>query len=172
MDVAFYIAGAVAVVSTAMVITRLNAVHALLYLIVSLLSVALVFFTLGAPLVAALEVIIYAGAIMVLFVFVMMMLNLGPQTVEQERQWFSPKAWAGPAILVAILLAELVYVLAQVGKASTGAGSVSPKEVGIVLFGPYLLGVELASMVLLAGLVGAYHLGRRDRPEEHDRGGE
>ena len=62
-----------------------NAVHALLYLIVSLLAVAVVFLALGAPFVAALEVIIYAGAIMVLFVFVMMMLNLGPRTVEQER---------------------------------------------------------------------------------------
>ena len=101
MNVAFYVAAAVAVTSTAMVITRLNAVHALLYLIVSLLSVALVFFTLGAPFVAALEVIIYAGAIMVLFVFVMMMMNLGPQAIGQERQWSSPKAWGGPGILVA-----------------------------------------------------------------------
>jgi NADH-quinone oxidoreductase subunit J len=166
MNAAFYIAGAIAVVSTAMVITRLNAVHALLYLIVSLLSVALVFFTLGAPFVAALEVIIYAGAIMVLFVFVMMMLNLGPQTVERERQWFRPKVWAGPAALVAILLGELAYLLAQAGEQAAGSGSVGPKEVGIALFGPYLLGVELASMVLLAGLVGAYHLGRRHKLEE------
>ena len=171
MNVAFYLAAAVAVASTATVITRLNAVHALLYLIVSLLSVALVFFTLGAPFVAALEVIIYAGAIMVLFVFVMMMLNLGPQTTEQERQWLSPKAWSGPTILVAVLLAELVYVLAQAGGQLTAAGSVSPKEVGIALFGPYVLGLELASMVLLAGLGGAYHLGRRDGPEEQRKGG-
>jgi NADH-quinone oxidoreductase subunit J len=171
MNAAFYIAAAIAVASTAIVITRLNAVHALLYLIVSLLSVALVFFMLGAPFVAALEVIIYAGAIMVLFVFVMMMLNQGPQAIEQERQWLNPKAWSGPAILVAILLAELVYVLAQGGGQVTGAKSVDPAEVGIALFGPYLLGVELASMVLLAGLVGAYHLGRRDRPEQEKRGG-
>ena len=169
MNVVFYLAAAVAVASTAIVITRLNAVHALLYLIVSLLSVALVFFTLGAPFVAALEVIIYAGAIMVLFVFVMMMLNLGPQTTEHERQWLGPKAWSGPTILVAILLAELVYVMTQAGGPPTGAGSVSPQEVGIALFGPYVLGVELASMVLLAGLVGAYHLGRRDGPEEQKK---
>jgi NADH-quinone oxidoreductase subunit J len=171
MNLAFYIAAAVAVASTAMVITRLNAVHALLYLIVSLLSVALVFFTLGAPFVAALEVVVYAGAIMVLFVFVMMMLNQGPPAIEQERQWFSPKAWRGPAILVAILLAELVVVLVQVRGQPAGTVMVGPKEVGIALFGPYLLGVELASMVLLAGLVGAYHLGRRDLPEEQQRGG-
>ena len=77
MEVAFYIAAIVAIVSTVLTITRLNAVHALLYLIVSLLAVAVVFYALGAPFVAALEVIIYAGAIMVLFVFVVMMLNLG-----------------------------------------------------------------------------------------------
>jgi len=76
MEFAFYIAAAVAVISTVMAITRLVAVHALLYLIVSLLAVAVVFYTMGAPLVAALEVIIYAGAIVVLFVFVVMMLNV------------------------------------------------------------------------------------------------
>ena len=89
MEVAFYVAAAVAVVSTVLAITRLMAVHALLYLIVSLLAVAVVFYTMGAPLVAALEVIIYAGAIVVLFVFVVMMLNLGAQAREPERQWLA-----------------------------------------------------------------------------------
>ena len=70
MNLLFYLSALVAVISTFMVVTRKSAVHALLYLIVSLLAVALIFFSLGAPFVAALEVIIYAGAIMVLFVFV------------------------------------------------------------------------------------------------------
>ena len=87
MEVAFYITAIVAIVSTVLTITRLNAVHALLYLIVSLLAVAVVFYTMGAPLVAALEVIIYAGAIMVLFVFVVMMLNLGKRAAIIEGQW-------------------------------------------------------------------------------------
>ena len=60
-----------------------------------------------------------------------------------------------------ILLAEMVYVFARTGGRLAGTAEVSPKEVGIELFGPYILGVELASMLLLAGLVGAYHLGRR-----------
>src|SRR5574341_2112047 len=98
MDLLFYISASIAIISTILVITRLNAVHALLYLIVSLLAVAIVFYTLGAPFVAALEVIIYAGAIMVLFIFVMMMLNLGPRAVAQEREWLRPGAWAGPAV--------------------------------------------------------------------------
>ncbi len=96
MNTVFYISAAVAIFSTLMVITRLNAVHALLYLIVSFFSVALIFLVLGAAFVAALEIIIYAGAIMVLFVFVIMMLNLGPRAQEQESQWLKPKMWIGP----------------------------------------------------------------------------
>jgi NADH-quinone oxidoreductase subunit J len=170
MTVTFYSAAVVAVLSTVLAITRLNAVHALLYLIVSLLSVAVVFFTLGAPFVAALEVIIYAGAIMVLFVFVVMMLNLGPHTTEQERHWMSIETWWGPAILSALLVAELVYAVVGTGQV-TPTSVISPKQVGMSLFGPYLLGVELASMLLLAGLVGANHLGR-ETGERSDRGGE
>jgi NADH-quinone oxidoreductase subunit J len=165
MDVVFYLSALVAIISTLLVITRLNAVHALLYLIVSLLAVALIFFSLGAPFVAALEVIIYAGAIMVLFVFVIMMLNLGRQAIEQESHWLSPTAWIGPGILAVILLGELIFIFTQGGSQLSASSSVEPKQVGLALFGPYLLGVELASMLLLAGLVGAYHLGRRGPPE-------
>jgi len=166
MTVVFYLAAAVAIASTVMVITRLHAVHALLYLIVSFLSLSLVFYALGAPFVAALEVIIYAGAILVLFVFVVMMLNLGTAAADQERQWLSPRMWVGPVILALILAGELFYILAQPGGQPALGGMVGPKQVGIVLFGPYLIGVELAAMLLLAGMVGAYHLGQRHRAVE------
>jgi NADH-quinone oxidoreductase subunit J len=162
MNVLFYIAASIAVISTLMVIIQLNPVHALLYLIVSLLSVALIFLLLGAQFAAALEVIIYAGAIMVLFVFVVMMLNLGPRTRGEERRWLTARMWPGPLLLCAALLAELVYVLAGGGQ-PVGMREVGPKEVGLALYGPYLLGVELASLLLLSGLIGAYHLGRRDQ---------
>src|SRR5574338_771379 len=99
IDILFYIAAAVSVVATLRVITHLHAVHALLYLVISLLSVALIFYLLGAPFAAALEIIIYAGAIMVLFIFVVMLLNQGPLTVEQERRWLSPGIWKGPSLL-------------------------------------------------------------------------
>ena len=162
MEATFYLSAAVAVAATLMVVTRASAVHALLYLIVSLLAVAVVFFVLGAPFVAALEVIIYAGAVMVLFVFVMMMLNLGTSAAVKEREWLSPGMWVGPAVLSALLLAELIYILVWnvPGSATiSGRAAVESREVGITLFGPYLLGVELASLLLLAGLVGACHLG-------------
>lgn len=157
----FYLAALVAVISTAMVITRINAVHALLFLIVSLLAVGMVFYLLGAHFAAVLEVIVYAGAIMVLFVFVIMMLNLGQRTVEQERAWLQPSMWLAPSVLSAILLVELIVVM-RGDHSISGATLVGAREVGVLLYGPYLLAVELASMLLLAGLVGAYHLGRAD----------
>ncbi|NIP41197.1 MAG: NADH-quinone oxidoreductase subunit J [candidate division Zixibacteria bacterium] len=162
MAIIFYISAAVAIISTIMVITRMNAVHALLYLIVSLLSVAVIFFTLGAPFIGALEVIIYAGAIMVLFVFVMMMLNMGKQAAEQERNWVNPRMYVGPAILAAILGVELIYMLTSGSNRAAGFEMIGPKAVGISLYSSYLIGLELAGMLLLAGLVGAFHLGRKD----------
>jgi NADH-quinone oxidoreductase subunit J len=155
----FYITSAVAVFATAMMITRLNAVHALLYLILSLLAVGVIFFLLGAHFAAVLEVIIYAGAIMVLFVFVIMMLNQGQKTIEQERAWLQPGIWIGPSLLALILFVELLLIVVLGGNAETGH-VVDSKQVGIALYGPYLLAVELASLLLLAGLVGAYHLGK------------
>ena len=155
----FYITSAVAVFATGMMITRLNAVHALLYLILSLLAVGVIFFLLGAHFAAVLEVIIYAGAIMVLFVFVIMMLNQGQKTIEQERAWLQPGIWIGPSLLALILFVELLLIVVLGGNAETGH-VVDSKQVGIALYGPYLLAVELASLLLLAGLVGAYHLGK------------
>ncbi len=166
--VIFYLAAALAVFSTVMVITRSKAVHALLYLVVSLLSLALVLFVLGAPFVAALEVIIYAGAIMVLFLFAVMLLNLGPEAERQEKEWLRWKAWAGPTIVSLALMVELVYVLSRGGMAAATAVTLSPRQVGVALFGPYLLGVELASMLLLAGLVAAHHLTREDVSGDED----
>jgi NADH-quinone oxidoreductase subunit J len=160
MNPMFYIAAAVAILSTVMVITRSNPVHALLYLIVSMLSMALVFDLLGAPFAAALEVIVYAGAIMVLFVFVVMMLNLGPSSMARERQWLKPRMWRGPSLLAAVLLAEIVYMAMAGASPDVSVVVIGPEAVGTRLFGPYLVGVELATMLLLAGLVGACHLGR------------
>jgi NADH-quinone oxidoreductase subunit J len=175
MTAAFYIAAAVAIVATIVALTRLNAVHALLYLVTSLLAVAVVFYVLGAPFVAALEVIVYAGAIMVLFIFVVMLLNLGKRAEQMERSLLSPGIWIGPGVLAAVLIAELADLLAHGRLPGVEPAMVSPKQVGIALFGPYLIGVELASILLLGGLIGAYHLGWRrseeikSKPEEIQR---
>jgi len=167
MEVAFYIAGIVAVIATLLAITRRNPVHALLYLVVSLLAVALVFYVIGAPFIAALEVIIYAGAIVVLFLFVVMILgNVVVRPAELDRHLQRPLTYVGPAVLGLVLLGEFIYMLVRGAPGQTGPVAISPQELGEALFGPYLIGVELAALLLLAGLVGAYYLGRPKQPGE------
>lgn len=157
----FYISAAIAIVATLLTITCRSTVHALLYLVISLLAVAVMFFLLGAPFVAALEVIIYAGAIMVLFIFVVMLLNLDGQHATGEGLLAAPSTWAGPAALAAILVAEVVILMGFGMRGPLSGVSVDPKPVALALYRPYLIGVELASFLLMAGVVGAYHLGAR-----------
>lgn len=160
MILVFYIAGAVAVIATVAVILQTNIVHALIYLILSLLAVAVCFYVLGAPFAAVLEAIVYAGAIMVLFLFVIMMLNMGQQSLDQERSWMGPKVWVVPSLLASVLLAQLLTVLSQYDQ-ELALTRVDVMQVSALLFGPYVLAVELASILLLAGLVSAYHLAKK-----------
>jgi len=155
----FYIAAVVALLTTALAITRTNPVHALLYFVLSLLAMGVIFFTLGAPFAAALEVIVYAGAIMVLFLFVIMMLSLDRAAAAREKTWIARPVWVIPIILVAsfgVLLARLFHGAPGMSRV------VSPQAVGVRLFTGDLAAVELASMLLLAGLIGAFHLGRKN----------
>jgi NADH-quinone oxidoreductase subunit J len=170
MTTLFYLASAIAVFATARVITHKDPMHALLYFVVSLVSLAVVLFTLGAQVIAPLMVMIYAGAIIVLFVFVIMILNLGPKASEQESRFLSPGIWVGPSILCGILLVQLIVVLVRGDGHVTGGAEISKEQVSVSLFNVYFLGVELASMLLLAALVGAYHLGKRELPGESEGG--
>lgn len=167
MSIIFYIASIIAIIATVMVITRKNTFHALLYLVVSLLSVAVIFFIIGAPFAAALEVIVYAGAIMVLIVFAIMMLNLGKASEKYEKARFNINTWIGPGILCLILLAEIIYVIYSVDFAENTLTVVGPQQVGVSLFGPYMLGVELTAMLLMSGIIGAYHIGNEKQKEHH-----
>jgi len=163
MTALFYIAAVVAVIATLLTVTQRNLVHALLYLVVSLFAVAVVFYTLGAPFVAALEVIVYAGAIMMLFLFAVMLLNVSADSPPRVPR----RAWLGPVILAAVLLVEVIYGLVLAGPPLAG-GEIGPVAVGEALYGPYVLGVELASMLLLAALIGARHVAARDGDHAHE----
>ena len=165
--ITFYISSIIAVLATIMVITRYNMIHALLYLVVSFLAIAIVFYVMGAPFIAALEVIVYAGAIVVLIIFVIMMLNLKEESVIQERIWLPPRAWVMPGIFSAVLLAELVYILTYFSGNPSVNSIVDAKAVGLSLYGPYIIGVELSGLLLMAGIVGAYHLGRQKKKVVH-----
>jgi NADH-quinone oxidoreductase subunit J len=160
MNTAFYIAAAAAIAATFLVVIQSHAVHALLYFIVSLLATGVMFFLLGAPFAAAVVIIINAGAIMVLLVFVMMMLNVRRDETWPGRSALNPRVWLGPAILTLILLVELGCCLILYPSQKAASEVIEPKQVSLAMFGPYMIGVELASMLLLAGIIGAYHLGR------------
>jgi NADH-quinone oxidoreductase subunit J len=166
MNIIFYIAAAVALFSTVMAITGRNAIHALLFLIMSLLSISVIFYVLGAPFIAALEVIVYAGAIMVLFIFVIMMLNVGLEK-ELEKQWLHPRMWIIPCILAIILLVDFIVGVNKIHLQRINGQIILPKQVGVSLFSTYLIGVEIAAILLLAGIVGAYHLGRQKKKVVH-----
>ncbi len=167
MAVLFYISSVIAIIATIMVITRHNPIHALLYLVVSFMGVAMIFLSIGAPFMAALEVIVYSGAIIVLFIFVVMMLNLGKETSIQEKQWLQPKVWVGPAVLVLLLLAELVILISRGGSASMNVQAVAVKAVSISLYKEYILAMELTGFLLMAGIVGAAHIGKHQKKHLH-----
>lgn len=166
MNIFFYIAAAVAIISTIMAISGRNAIHALLYLILSFLAISVVFYLLDAPFIAALEVIIYASAIMVLFIFVTMMLNVGLEK-KMENRWLKPGMWIIPALLAGILLVDLLLALKNMPPIAPENQVILPKQVGISLFTTYLLAVEIAAILLMAGVIGAYHLGSQKKEVLH-----
>jgi NADH-quinone oxidoreductase subunit J len=166
MNIFFYTAAAVALASTTMAISGRNAIHSLLYLILSLLAISIIFYLLDAPFIAALEIIIYAGAIMVLFIFVTMMLNIGLEK-KAESKWLNPRMWIIPSILALILFIDLILALKNVKTLEAENNVIMPKQVGISLFTTYLLAVEIAAILLMAGVIGAYHLGSQKKKVTH-----
>jgi NADH-quinone oxidoreductase subunit J len=162
MDILFYITSFLLLLSAWKAVSVSNAVHALLYLIFSLLSTALIFFIVGAPYVGVLEIIVYAGAIMVLFIFVVMLLNIGPQDDQLKSQQPQSEKMI-PFVLVSIMGIFLFLLLKDSGQSQQIMinNVIGPKEVGLQLFKRYALLVELASFILLAGLIVAYYIGKR-----------
>jgi NADH-quinone oxidoreductase subunit J len=155
----FYILAAVAVIGTLLAITEKHPVHAILYLVTSLFSMAVIFYLLMAPLVAAFEVILYAGAIMVLFLFVIMMLDLGHPERGMAPAW---KEWLPALLLCGFSAGSLVAV--TVARHATVLVYPAPlviREVARRLFQEHGLAVELISLQLLFALVGALYLGRQ-----------
>jgi NADH-quinone oxidoreductase subunit J len=180
IEVIFLIAAAVALISAAMTVTAYNAVHALLYLVVMMLAIALIFFLLGASFAAALQIIVYAGAVMVLFIFVTMMLHQGEKSLAQEQQLFKPSASLGPFLLAAVLLGELLFVLStyvapalsNTSSNKMGSQVITVKELGTQLYGPYQLLVVISALMLLSALISAIHIARRQRYSNQEQSAE
>lgn len=164
----FIIFGILAVAGALNLLFQRHPINSALSLVVVMMSLAVLYWSLGAEFLAAAQVIVYSGAIMVLFVFVVMMLNLGGAAREMERQWLRPGVWIGPALFAVVLFGEFSYLFATRPPVAASVERVSAKQVGIALFGPYVIGVELVSLLLMGGLVGAYHLGRRTLSQQEE----
>jgi NADH-quinone oxidoreductase subunit J len=153
----FYVLGIVILTATGLAITRRQPVHAVLYLIVAFLGTAALFFLLGAPLLAAFVVIVYAGAIMVLFLFVIMMFQRSPRELRLLSEW-------GPATLLGVVFlavaAAMVFKDPSSGIVLQGAVA-QPHDFGRFLFDRYWLAVEIVSILLLVALVAIIQLSKR-----------
>lgn len=172
-QVLFYVFAAIAILSALFVITLKNVVHSAVALAATLLSVAGIFLTLHAEFLAGVQVIVYVGGILVLFVFVIMLISVERAIHERQfnRQWVI-------AITTAILLmGELGFVLwrgkdslvlAQPGEPVQSALGVTGNSqlVGETLYGQYLLPFEIASILLLVAIVGSVALSKRKTQAE------
>jgi len=160
-ELAFFITGALLIVASLLVVFQTNVVHSAIALIAALFFVAILFVMLQAPMIAVLQVLVYAGAIMVLFLFVIMFLN--PGTVEPRRMavW----GWgSAAALLLALILIPLLS--GQDTKRESAAPSAlfgSPEQLAESLFRDFVLPFEIASVLLLVAIVGAVVLAKRER---------
>jgi NADH-quinone oxidoreductase subunit J len=159
----FFIPLALIAVATALgMVTSRNAVYAALNLIVNFASVAMLYLMLGAPFIALAQVTVYAGAIMVLFLFVIMLLGAEQLSEPSRLRWQKPFA-IGMGV---VLLLEAIYLIAFRSHALPQAGSVSasfsdPVSLSEVLFSSYVLPFEVTSVLLLVAMIGAIVLSRR-----------
>jgi len=158
----FYILSIIILAATFMAITRRDVLHAVVYLIISFIATGLIFYLLGAPFLALLEIIIYAGAIMVLFLFIVMMLRLNPEDRGRETantQW-SPAVVLGG---ITLIVAAIMVFAEPVSGTPLKAFMASPLELGRFLFQEYWFAVEIASFLLLIALVGTLYLARYEK---------
>ncbi len=163
----FYILAIVTVIATILAITEKHPVHAIIFLVTSFFALAVIFYLLAAPLIAVFEVIIYAGAVMVLFMFVIMMLDQGN---PQEARRPSLVHCLPALVLAGIILVALVLLIANrsapVADITGGAEKhlISVGDFAITLFKKYGVAIEIISMQLLFAIVGVLYLGRRRKP--------
>jgi NADH-quinone oxidoreductase subunit J len=157
----FYAAALLAVVSALVVIGQKNPIYSAFALIVTLCSLSVIFGLLGSPFIAALQVIVYAGAIMVLFLFVLMLLNVKR---EEDVPGRGGRTLASIAVvLVALLTGQAGFVLWNTTLAPAAAFDASTRRMSQILFSPHFLYVfEATSILILAALVGAVVLAKKD----------
>jgi NADH-quinone oxidoreductase subunit J len=167
----FYLFGALAVVASLLVVGQRNPMYSVLLLIVSFGALAGLYVLLDAPFVAVTQIIIYAGAIMVLFLFVVMLLNVPREELPPPGMLASGRARIVGAVLAVALAAELIWALSRVRGPWLGAGEPadslsSVRDIGVALFTKHALAFEVTSLLILIAMVGAVVLARKEDPAE------
>src|SRR3984885_5683938 len=163
-QIAFYFFATLAVVSAILVVTRRNVVQSAIFLITALLATAGIFLTLHAEFLFIVQVILYAGGIMVLFVFVIMLINMAVSLhlIQFNNQW-------KVAFLAALAVGAEITVALAVGRSHMAFGEAAPASalepstqlVGKVLFNEYMLPFEVASILLLVAMIGAVVMAKK-----------
>lgn len=163
----FLILAIVAVASALSMLLSKNAVYSALFLVINFATIAVFFLILGSPFLAMAQVTVYAGAIMVLFLFVIMLLGAEQLQQDESLPWQRPVA----IFLGAVLLVETGFIIYSLGFqqgilpefSSLGSDYASPADIGLLLFNEYLLPFEITSVLLLVAMIGAIVLTKREK---------
>ncbi|WDI78362.1 NADH-quinone oxidoreductase subunit J [Candidatus Purcelliella pentastirinorum] len=153
MKIIFYICLLVIVINIICTIMNTNPINSLIHLIISLMSISGLFFLINAKFIGAIEVIVYAGAIMVLFIFVIMMLNLDKITKKREKKWSSNKLMTIILISLSISIIFIINKLLNNKNYYIDIIKTNIQDIGIIFFNKYILIVELSSIMLLSALL-------------------
>ena len=165
--IVFLLFAALAVGSALVVVLHKNPIYSTMSLVVTLISIAVLFVLLGAPFIAALQVLIYTGAIVVLFLFVVMLLNIGREEIGGGGGWATKAVAAGGALLFLLMTAGALWAsTSEVALAELTPELVSLRVLAAELFGRYLLTFELVGLLLLVAVIAATVLAARARPGE------
>ncbi len=157
----FFLLSTVCVGAVLGMILSKNQAYSALFLVLAFVCLGGLFGLLGAPFMAVVQIIIYAGAIMVLFIFVIMMINLRQGLSPEKKKW----TIALSVVLALVLLLELVLAAKGASLGRGPEGSISPKEIGQLLFTKYLYPFEITSVLIIAALVGAIVLVKKREKE-------
>ena len=172
-NVLFHVFGALAIAASIAVIGQRNPMHSVLWLIASFLGLAGLYVLLDAPFAAVTQIIVYAGAIMVLFLFVIML--LGAEQLSEEEPLPGQRV-AALLLGTGFIIAATILIVVQAGPATPlpapEATFASPMDVGTTLFTRYTLPFEVVSAILLVAMIGAIVLTRSDRPRQSITGAE
>lgn len=165
-QILFFILSSMAIVSAIMVLVSKNPVHSILWLIAVFFAISGHYILLNAQFLAIVNLIVYAGAIMVLFLFVVMMMNLNKETDPQKNIWIKLAGVISGGCLLIVLI-SLVKQASEINnkQALTGIGNIGlMKTLGKVLFTDFVVPFEISSVLFLSAMVGAVVIGKKESP--------